>query len=269
MQAHLVQLDIAWENKAANRARVEQLLTTAPIQEGDLVVLPEMFDTGFSFDFERTADTDHATADFLSALARKLRITLQGSCTAIGPDHRGRNRALIFGPDGTPLTHYDKIHPFSIGRESERFSGGREIVTYDWHSGTQTIRAAPAVCYDLRFPELFRAALSRGAELFAIGANWPIARIAHWRALLIARAIENQAYVLGVNRTGRDLSLEYPGASLIVGPQGEILAEADARECVLSAPIDPVTPRRWRDKFPAWKDRIDHELWARESRSSR
>jgi len=269
MQAHLVQFDIAWENKVANYARVRQLLSDATIHAGDLIVLPEMFDTGFSFEIERTADTDHASAHFLADLARSYRSTIYATCTAIGPDDRARNRALIYAPDATLIAQYDKIHPFSIGRESERFSGGREIVTCEWRGDGDSLQLTPAICYDLRFPELFRAALSRGAEVFVIGANWPTARVAHWRALLIARAIENQAFVLGVNRTGRDPGLEYSGNSLIVGPQGEVVAEADARECVLSAPIALDDLRRWRAKFPAWRDRLPLDLWDREARSGR
>jgi predicted amidohydrolase len=112
----------------------------------------------------------------------------------------------------------------------------------------------PAICYDLRFPELFRLGLLKGAEVYALGANWPDARQAHWRALLIARAIENQAFVLGVNRTGRDPHLNYAGGSIAVGPQGEVLGELAAEEAVLSVEIAPREVHAWREKFPAWKD---------------
>jgi omega-amidase len=112
----------------------------------------------------------------------------------------------------------------------------------------------PAVCYDLRFPELFRIGLSKGAEAFAIGANWPEARQAHWRTLLIARAIENQAFVLGVNRTGSDPALRYAGGTIAVGPRGEVLGELEAEEGVLSTGVDVSEMRKWREVFPAWRD---------------
>jgi omega-amidase len=169
------------------------------------------------------------------------------------------------------VLEYAKIHPFTFGREPEFFAGGGEVMTYRWgeggrHEGTEARRheggdgkddgltVCPAVCYDLRFPELFRIGLGKGAEAFAIGANWPEPRQAHWRALLFARAIENQAYVFGVNRTGSDPSLNYVGGSIAIGPRGEVLGELGAEEAVLSVDVDPGEVRRWREKFPAWRD---------------
>jgi predicted amidohydrolase len=112
----------------------------------------------------------------------------------------------------------------------------------------------PLICYDLRFPELWRVAALAGAEVFTIGASWPEVRQAHWRALLIARAIENQAYVVGVNRVGRDPSHGYAGGSLIVAPDGEILAEGGRAPTVLVADLDLASLRAWRAEFPALRD---------------
>src|SRR5262245_5867812 len=124
MRAHLVQFEILWEDKRANHEHVASLLRSAPVFPGDLVVLPEMFDTGFSFNIARTHDGDGGTLNFLRELARGHGATVQGARTIIGPDGRGRNRATIIGPDGAILVEYDKIHPFSFGKESEFFSGG-------------------------------------------------------------------------------------------------------------------------------------------------
>jgi predicted amidohydrolase len=266
-----VQLDIVWEDRDANHSRTTALLRSSGVEAGDLVVLPEMFDTGFSFDLPRTNDADGRTLRYLQELSRELGATVQGARTVIGPEGRGRNRATITGPSGGVLVEYDKVHPFSYGRESEFFSGGDQVVTYAWtHSprppvGSSTVeispdngedvaRVCPAICYDLRFPELFRHGLLAGAEIFAVGANWPVARASHRRALTIARAIENQAYVLGVNRAGADPHLEYRGGSLAVGPMGDILGELGDGEGVLSVEIDMAALRAWRAKFPAWKD---------------
>src|SRR5690606_3379386 len=118
-----------------------------------------------------------------------LRITVHGSRTLLGADGRGRNMATAIGPDGAVLCEYAKIHPFSYGREPERFTGGDEVLMYPWVAapgdfGTaERLSVCPAVCYDLRFPELFRRGLQLGAEVYAIGANWPTPRAAHWRAL--------------------------------------------------------------------------------------
>jgi predicted amidohydrolase len=208
---------------------------------------------------------------FLCELSKELGVTVQGARTVIGPDGRGRNRATVTGPDGKVLAEYDKVHPFSYGRESEFFSGGDRVLTYSWTPSNQSsvtgkpARSAPdngedatvvcpAICYDLRFPELFRRGMLLGAEVFAVGANWPVARAGHRRALTIARAIENQAFVLGVNRAGADPHLEYRGGSLAVGPMGDILGELGEAEGVLSVEINLTALRAWRAKFPAWKD---------------
>jgi predicted amidohydrolase len=120
--------------------------------------------------------------------------------------------------------------------------------------GEASLTICPAVCYDLRFPELFRRGLQQGAEMFVLGANWPSARQHHWRTLLIARAIENQAFVIGVNRCGSDPHLDYSGGSMALGPKGEILAELGDEERIESVEIDPEKLRSWRGEFPAWRD---------------
>lgn len=257
MRVHLVQLDIAWESRAVNFGSVRRLLAESPPGSGDLVLLPEMFDSGFSFNLETTADRRDETLHFLRCLAADLRAFVLAGRTILGPDGRGRNRATALGPDGAVLAEYDKIHPFSFGKENDRFSGGDRVVTFPWQdaNGTTGLRVCPAVCYDLRFPELFRRGLSEGAEAFAIIANWPAPRAAHFRALTIARAMENQAYAFFANRVGRDPNAEYAGASLVVAPTGDVVAEGDDRERVVSAEVDPAAVHAWRSAFPAWRDR--------------
>lgn len=258
MRAHLVQLDIAWEDRAENYRRTSAMLEAARdrIRPGDLVVLPEMFDTGFSFRLEVTADRDGATLEYLQSLAKQWGVTLQGARTMIGPDGRGRNRASVIAPDGSVLVEYDKIHPFSFGRESEFFSGGDQVVTYAWSpSVTESTVVCPAICYDLRFPELFRKGLSMGAEVFALGANWPFPRRNHRVTLGFARAIENQAFMICVNRAGNDPHLQYAGGSYVVDPKGTMVAAAGDDACVLTAELDLGLLREWRGQFPAWKDR--------------
>ena len=255
MIAYIVQADTIWENRVANYARVNALLEAAKPDAGSLVVLPEMFDTGFSFRLEVTADGDGSTLAFLRRAAAKFNVTLHGARSVIGPDGRGRNRATICGPDGEVLCEYDKIHPFSFGRESEFFSGGDEVKVYEWNDGKDRTIVCPAICYDLRFPELFRQGLAKGAEVMVVGANWPAPRAHHRRALLIARAIENQAFVIGVNRAGQDPHLAYAGASLAVDAKGEVVAECGEGEQVERVEVDIAAVREWREKFPAWRDR--------------
>src|SRR2546423_221931 len=174
------------------------------------------------------------TAVFLSRTARDFGIYLIGGLVAAGSDGRGRNQAAIFSPEGKEIARYSKCQPFTLGGESQHYEAGKEILTFHW----QGFAVAPFICYDLRFPELFREGVRQGAQLFVVVANWPIKRIHHWVTLLRARAIENQAYVAGVNRTGTDPTLPYNGRSLIVDPHGEILADAGAGEGVVSAEVD-------------------------------
>jgi predicted amidohydrolase len=248
-----VQLDISWENKPANHRRIEEMIDAAALPEGAFVVLPEMGDTGFSFDLEAIAD--ERSVAWGCDLARRRALWIQIGDARRGPDGRGRNRATIVDPEGRVQATYEKVHPFSFGRESQHFTGGNHLVVQQCGDAIM----CPLICYDLRFPELWRLAVAGDgaaapAEVFAIGASWPAARQAHWRALLIARAIENQAYVVAVNRVGRDPALAYAGGSIVVGPKGDVLAEAESDECVLQARLDLAFQRTWRREFPALRD---------------
>lgn len=255
-RVHLVQMDIAWEAPTANHARARSLIAAARVSAGDLVLLPEMFDTGFSFNTSVTADTHEHTLSFIKSLATDFGVVVQAGRTrpaATGTTPAFHNVVSIFAPSAaTPLCEYAKRH--LIGREGEYIAPGRDIVTYPWAGLT----IAPAICYDLRFPEVFRDGLKKGAEAFAVCACWPNVRKEHWRALLIARAIENQAFVFACNRVGRDPDsaggLTYDGGSMVIGPKGEILAEASTAECVLGAEVEIERVRAWRGVFPAWRE---------------
>lgn len=257
MDAHLLQMDIAWEDPERNFETVRAMLAERPPAAGDLILLPEMFATGFSLNVGVTAAHADETEAFLHDLAVSTRTMVVGGLTRLDPDTGlGHNVAIACGPEAEAPSRYTKIHPFSYGREAERFAGGREVVTLTWSDGgREALTLCPTICYDLRFPELFRAGLDLGAEAFAVIANWPAARAAHWRALLVARAIENQAWVLGVNRSGSDPRLWYAGGSMIIDPRGSIIAEAAEAPVVLSAGIDAASVREWRAEFPAWADR--------------
>ncbi len=249
-RAHLFQYDIAWEAPSENFDVVRGMAAGAGVERGDLIVLAEMFATGFSLNVETTADDDGAQAGFLRGLARETGAFVVGGITARG-ETKARNRALVFDGAGDEVARYDKVHPFSFGREHEAFEGGEGVTTFEWNG----LRVCPVVCYDLRFPELFRAGLDTGAEAFVVIANWPSARQEHWRTLLLARAIENQAVVLGVNRCGEDPYLAYVGGTRAVGAQGEELGELGGEAGVLSVGVDAAGVRAWRDQFPAWRDR--------------
>jgi omega-amidase len=259
MKVFCCQHDIVWENKAANHAKVRAFLEAATVPRGSLVVLPEMFSSGFSMNVPGIAEgTARESENFMASLAQEMGVTMVGGAVVVGPDGRGRNQSITFSPEGKELARYSKMQPFSLGGEMQHYSPGGELVSFSWGGFT----VAPFICYDLRFPELFRAAAQRGAQLITVIANWPVTRIHHWITLLQARAIENQAYVVGVNRCGTDPRYVYNGRSIIVNPHGDILADAGNGESVIGAETDLAALLKWRNDFPALRDmRQDAARW--------
>jgi len=247
-----IQFDIAWENKSANFTTVSRFLTEAKPEKRSLVVLPEMFATGFSMNAGEIAEPPGGPVEqFLSGVAKERGIYILAGKAARGRDGSARNKALVFGPSGDLLAFYAKMRLFSPGGEPGHYVPGERILVFEWEG----CRVAPFVCYDLRFPELFRqAAAARRPELFAVIANFPTKRIQHWIRLLQARAIENQAYVVGVNRVGADPTHTYGGRSLIVDPQGEILADAGTQEGTIQAPLELDKLAQYRRGLPFLAD---------------
>ena len=252
MKIALCQLDIAWENKAANHTRVDALLNGAgDLCRDALIVLPEMFSTGFSMDVAKIREGEARESErYLRRTAQRFKSTIMGGVVNSTEDGKGLNQALVIGPDGNELARYTKMQPFTLSGEMAAYAPGTEIKLFDCAG----MRVAPFVCYDLRFPELFRHAAQLGAQLIVDIANWPVTRIEHWITLLRARAIENQAYVAGVNRVGRDPKYIHNGRSLIINPHGEIIADAGNGACVIGADLDPEVVVNWRRDFPALKD---------------
>lgn len=254
MKIIAVQPDIVWENKAANHARVCALLDERRPERGSLVVLPEMFATGFSMNVAGITDArTRETQRFLAETARQFGVCLMAGIVSEETEGRGRNEAVVFAPDGTEIARYCKMQPFTLGGEADHYTPGPCVTAFEWSGFT----VAPFICYDLRFPELFRSATRRGATLLAVIANWPAVRVEHWVTLLRARAIENLAYVVGVNRCGNDPKLTYPGRSLIIDPKGNVLADAGEAEGTIAADVDPQVVHDWRRDFPALKDMRD------------
>jgi predicted amidohydrolase len=209
-----------------------------------------MFATGFTMDLAFHADRRGSARRFLSTLAQRYRSTILAGTSTLDAAGRGLNQAQTFAPDGTLLSTYTKLHPFSYGAEAKFFAKGADIAPYR----LGTLRVCPILCYDLRFPEIFRRATLGGTNLFAVLANWPAAREQHWVTLLQARAIENQAWVAAVNRVGDDPKLHYAGRSFIIDPTGRIVADAADAQTVISAPVSAAAVRRCRRDFPALAD---------------
>jgi omega-amidase len=258
MRVACCQLDIVWEDKPANYRKVRSLLAQAQLPADTLVVLPEMFATGFSMNVAVTREeAPFPTESFLAKMACDLHLSVIGGFAGAGQDGQARNQAAVFSPTGQRLGRYSKMHPFSLGGEAQHYAAGTEIVAFEW----QGCQVAPFICYDLRFPELFRAAVRRGVALFVVIANWPSRRIDHWITLLQARAIENQAYVVGVNRCGADPKHSYTGRSLVVDHHGVIRLDLGYSERVESIDLDLAAVEAWRKEFPALRD-MQEATWS-------
>ncbi len=246
-----VQHDIVWEDRDANFARLAPLIAGAAGLGAGLVLLTETFSTGFSMSPGIGEPEDGPSAQFLRARAAEHGVWVGGSCPEIADgEDLPYNSFVLAGPDGT--THrYRKLHPFTHAGEHERFRAGDGPLTVR----IDGLRVTPFVCYDLRFADVFwRAAPS--TDVYLVPANWPSPRREHWRTLLRARAIENQAYVVGVNRVGTaGDGTEHAGDSRIVSPTGELLATAAGVETVLVADVDAAEVAATRDRFRFLPDR--------------
>lgn len=235
-----IQHDIVWADREANFARLAPMIAGAAAGGADLVLLSETFSTGFGFTepgFEPEPEGGPSST-FLAEQAARHGVWVGGSCPEVADGHdRPSNSFVLAGPDGTQH-RYRKIHPFSHAGEERYVHPGDELVTVT----VAGLRVSLFVCYDLRFADEFWQ-LGPTTDVYLVPANWPARRREHWSALLRARAIENQAYVVGVNRVGTAPSseggatLDYSGDSVIVDPLGQVLASASQVETVISADV--------------------------------
>lgn len=250
MKVAAIQHDITWEDAAATREHVRPMIAQAAQAGARLIVLTEMFATGFTMYPERIAEDEGGPNEqFLQEQARLHDAYLVASIAQRGSDGNYRNNAVVAGPDGT-VSRYAKIHPFSYSGEHEHYTAGTDFLTVD----IDDLRVSVFVCYDLRFADEFWAR-ARDTDIYLVPANWPEPRREHWRALLRARAIENQCYVVGVNRVGRVKDLDHVGDSAIIDPLGRTLVEASRTESVLVADVDPAVVAKTREEYPFIPDR--------------
>jgi predicted amidohydrolase len=256
VRASLIQIAVNEDESVDNRRqRVAALVRE---QAGaDLVVLPELWTTGaFAYeDFGREAEPlEGPTFETMAKAASDAGVWLHaGSIPERDPDGPLYNTSLVFSPSGEPAAAYRKIHRFGFDKgEAVLMGAGRDLVTVRLPGTTLGV----ATCYDLRFPELFRALVDAGAETLVIPAGWPERRRAHWTLLAQARAVENQAFVLACGTAGTHAGVPQAGHSIVVDPWGEVLAEAGPGEEVLTVDFDPAKVATTREQFPALKDRV-------------
>jgi predicted amidohydrolase len=248
----LVQCELAWEQPADNRRQIGELID-APAAATDLIVLPEMFTTGFSMNALANAE-EHAgpTELWMRELAGKYDCAITGSI-AVRDNDRVYNRMLFATPGD--VTYYDKRHLFRMAGEHKRYAAGKERVIVAWRDWRINLQ----VCYDLRFPVFSRN--RDDYDLLLYVANWPAERREHWRQLLQARAIENLACVVGVNRVGADArGLEYSGDSLAIAADGELLLDAKHAPGVFRVVLNGAALRDYRERFPCHLDADEFRL---------
>lgn len=247
LELALIQASLAWQDPAANREHFQKLLEQA--RGADLVILPEMFSTGFSMESAALAEPENGpTAHWLREQAQRIDAVICGSLIIQAADGSYRNRLLWARPDGS-LAHYDKRHLFRMAGEHKHYSAGSEQVVLELKGW----RVRPLICYDLRFPVWSRDA--GGTDLLLYTANWPGARRQHWNRLLPARAIENLCYVAAVNRVGEDgKGHAYTGDSQVLDFQGEALMAAGEGDGVFRARLSSEVLAAYRERFPAHLD---------------
>ena len=250
----LVQPEMVWEHLNANLELLDEMLGQIPGRT-DLIILPETFSTGFTMQADRFAEgTDGKGIAWMQKVAKKKQAYVTGSLI-INDNGRIYNRLFWVSPEGIE-GHYNKRHLFRMGREDKRFVPGesRHIFTIG------EFRFMPQICYDLRFP-VFSRNRSDYDVLFYV-ANWPAPRQHVWETLTRARAIENQAYVLGVNRVGVDgPGVDHAGGTCAIDPKGKMIRSMDDKPGIMTSTIHLDVVREYREKFPAWKDADDFSIY--------
>lgn len=252
IRAAIIQFDIRRGELEWNLAVAKQRIASLAKQGARLVLLPEMWSTGFANDrLKELSETTPRVLEDLSVVAKKLRLTVIGSLPEKRKDGFS-NTAYVVDRDGSVAGIYRKVHLFSPTAEDRYFEPGRKAVVCQTSLGPIGLM----ICYDLRFPELCRSLTLGGAKMVAVLAEWPAERVAHWKVLLKARAIENQLFVLGANRCGQDGGLVYAGHSRIISPYGEVMASAGKRPATLSAAVDLSLVERTRKQIPCLQERM-------------
>lgn len=245
----LIQSDLYWENAPANRTQFEKKIQ-ALTEPTDVIILPEMFTTGFSMNAPQLAETMNGeTVRWMEKLAREKNAVITGSVIIKEPDNRFFNRLIWMPPDGN-LSWYDKRHLFSMADEEKTYTSGDKRLLTVWRGW----KICPMICYDLRFPVWCRN--TDDYDLLIFVASWPHRRRNHWRILLPARAVENQAYVIGMNRTGNDGNgIYHSGDSMIIDPTGITIAEKNDVEWTYTYTLSKKLLEETKTNFPFLKDR--------------
>ncbi|WP_127586578.1 carbon-nitrogen family hydrolase [Paenibacillus koleovorans] len=255
MRVSVLQMDIAIGEPDRNFERLSELLQQAVQVEPkpDVIICPEMWNTGYALDrIQQLADLQgERTKTMIGEFSREHGVHIIAGSIAERTDDDVRNTIYAFDRQGDVNGTYSKIHLFRLMDEEKHLKAGDTLgeLTID------DVQVGAMICYDIRFPELTRKLALNGAKVLFVPAEWPHPRLHHWRTLLMARAIENQMYVVACNRVGRSGTTDFFGHSLIIDPWGEVMAEGDESECILTAELDLELVDSVRGRIPVFKDR--------------
>lgn len=248
MKIALFQMNIKWENKDANYSHLEEKLKSIQDRQVNTLFLPEMSFTGFSMKTDVTKEKNFESVKKVTIMARKYNIAI-GFGWVKDCGTKSENHYTIINKDGSIVSDYTKIHPFSFSGEDKSFRPGNDIVSFT----LANIDFSSFICYDLRFPEVFQIA-SKMADVIIMPANWPAKRREHWKCLLRARAIENQVYILAINCVGQIGDQDYSGDSCIIDPNGQVVAALADSEGILEYELKNDI-EDFRKAFPTKNDR--------------
>lgn len=249
----LGQMDVRLGEPEANLATVRNLAAEAARRGSTMLVLPELWSTGYDLEnaVENATTLDAGIFAEVADLARKHQLYIVGSTLSCIQAGKVGNTAVFFDPRGQRLAVYSKIHLFRLMEEERYLGAGDTLAMVETPWGAVGL----AICYDLRFPELFRAYALAGVHMVFLPAEWPHPRLAHWHTLLRARAIENQLYLVACNRVGSSKGTDFFGHSCIIDPWGETIIEGGETELLLTAAIDPARVTAVRQQIPVFQDR--------------
>ncbi|WP_019121307.1 carbon-nitrogen family hydrolase [Brevibacillus massiliensis] len=258
MKIALIQMDLQIGEPDYNYEHAGRLMEKAMPGQPELIILPEMWNTGYALEkAEQIADADgQRTREMFSSFAKENRVMVLAGSVLYRDTASGdiTNTMLLFDDAGKEVLRYDKMHLFRLMDEDQYLKAGSSFALFDCKGTT----FGAMICYDLRFPQLSRRLVKEGAKILINVAQWPTARVDHWRTLLTARAIENQAYMIAVNRCGESRGTAFPGSSMVIDPWGEILLSADDREQICHIEIDLGKVDEIRKKIPVFDDqRLD------------
>ncbi len=248
----LAQIQINLGDTAANLNKAAEWTAEAARRGSDLVIFPEMWTTGCDWpNIDKLAAQQESVVAQVAAIARQHQVWLNGSMLTLDESGKPSNTSILFDPEGQPAGVYRKIHLFGVMEEDKYLSPGQQLTTVETSWGQSGL----AICYDLRFAEMFRSYALSGVNMVYLPAEWPHPRLAHWQTLLRARAIENQMFMVGVNAVGSDGTYTFFGHSAIIDPWGNAIVEGGESELLLTATIETDMVAEVRRKIPVFKDR--------------